>query len=203
MRSRIGDRIVVATHNRGKLIEIRDLLLPLGIEPVSADDLSLPEPAETEDTFAGNARIKAHFAARQSGMVALSDDSGIVVDALDGAPGVYTANWEETDAGRDFFAAMRKVQTRLEGLAAPEPRTARFVCTLCLAWPDGDERIFEGKVEGRLVWPIRGENGFGFDPMFLPDGRAQTFGEMVPAEKHAMSHRAVAFRRLLADLGNG
>jgi len=200
MRDLKGQKLVIASHNKGKLREIADLLHPLGIETVSAGDLGLEEPEETEDSFAGNARIKAHFAARESGLPALSDDSGLMVDALDGAPGVYTANWAETPNGRDFHMAMRKVWDLLEEKQAPEPRTARFCCTLCLAWPDGADEIFEGTVEGRLVWPLRGERGFGFDPMFQPVGRDQTFGEMDPAEKHAMSHRAVAFAKLVKAL---
>jgi len=200
MRNLKGQKLVIASHNKGKLREIADLLHPLGIETVSAGDLELEEPEETEDSFAGNARIKAHFAARESGLPAISDDSGLMVDALDGAPGVYTANWAETPNGRDFHMAMRRVWDLLEKKQAPEPRTARFCCTLCLAWPDGADEIFEGTVEGRLVWPLRGELGFGFDPMFQPVGRDQTFGEMDPAEKHAMSHRAVAFAKLVKAL---
>jgi XTP/dITP diphosphohydrolase len=200
MRNFDARHIVVATHNAGKLVEIRALLEPLGFSISSAGDLGLPEPAETEDTFAGNAKIKAHFAAKESGLPALSDDSGIMVDALDGAPGVYTADWAETPSGRSFSLAMAKVWDALEAKSASEPRIARFVCTLCLAWPNGDECLFEGKVEGRLVWPLRGNNGFGFDPMFLPNGKSQTFGEMIPEEKHAMSHRANAFSQLVAEL---
>ncbi len=198
MRRFTGDKLVIASHNAGKLREIADLLAPFGVETVSAGDLGLAEPAETEDSFAGNARIKAHFAARESGLPALSDDSGIMVDALDGAPGVYTADWAETPNGRDFPMAMKKVRDLLEAKRAPEPRTARFCCTLCLAWPDGHDELFEGKVEGRLVWPMRGDLGFGFDPVFLPEGEEQTFGEMDPARKHAMSHRARAFAKMIA-----
>ncbi len=203
MRKLTERHIVIATHNAGKLVEIRALLGPLGFKVTSAGELGLPEPRETEDNFAGNARIKAHFAAQESGLPALSDDSGIMVDALNGAPGVYTADWAETAGGRDFNLAMTKVWDALEAANAPEPRVARFVCTLCLAWPDGNDCLFEGKVEGRLVWPMRGKNGFGFDPMFLPAGKSLTFGEMVPAEKHAMSHRADAFSQFVADLIDG
>lgn len=192
-----GGKLVIASHNAGKIREIGALLEPFGVEVISAGALGLEEPAETEDTFIGNARIKAHYAAQKSGLPALSDDSGIMVDALDGAPGVYTADWAETPNGRDFEMAMTKVWTLLEEKAAPEPRTARFNATLCLAWPDGHDEVFEGQVEGRVVWPMRGENGFGFDPIFQPDGKKQTFGEMDPAEKHAMSHRAVAFALLV------
>ncbi|SMH44948.1 RdgB/HAM1 family non-canonical purine NTP pyrophosphatase [Maritimibacter sp. HL-12] len=197
MRKFTGKKLVIASHNAGKIREIGALLDPFGVEVVSAGALGLPEPAETESTFAGNARIKAHFAARESGLPALSDDSGISVEALDGAPGVYTADWAETPNGRDFPMAMAKVWSLLEEKQAPEPRRARFNATLCLAWPDGHDELFEGKVHGRIVWPMRGTNGFGFDPVFLPDGKTQTFGEMDPAEKHAMSHRAIAFRKLV------
>jgi len=190
-------KLVVATHNAGKLREISALLAPFGVEVVSAGSLGFEEPDETEDTFAGNARIKAHFAAKQSGLPALSDDSGIMVDALDGAPGVYTADWAETPDGRDFPMAMGKVWSMLDKVDAKEPRLASFNCTLCLAWPDGHDEIFEGKVEGRLVWPMRGGHGFGYDPMFLPNGETETFGEMDPERKHGMSHRAAAFAKLV------
>lgn len=190
-------KLVLASHNKGKIREIGELLAPFGVEVLSAGDLGFDEPDETEDTFAGNARIKAHFAAKKSGLPALSDDSGIMVDALGGAPGVYTADWAETPNGRDFVMAMTKVWTKLEEANAAEPRRARFNATLCLAWPDGHDEVFEGQVSGRIVWPMRGENGFGFDPVFLPDGKTETFGEMDPAEKHAMSHRAVAFAKLV------
>ena len=188
---------MIASHNAGKLTEIAALVAPLGITAISAADLGLGEPEETEDTFAGNARIKAHFAAKESGLAALSDDSGIMVDALGGAPGVYTADWADTPNGRDFTMAMTKVWTMLEDKGAPEPRLARFCSTLCLAWPDGHDELFEGSIAGRLVWPMRGDFGFGFDPIFLPDGESETFGEMDPARKHAMSHRAVAFAKLV------
>ena len=203
MQKRIDGKLVIASHNKGKLVEIRDLLAPFGIEALLASDFGLPEPAETEDTFAGNARIKAHFAAKNTGLPALSDDSGMQVAALNGAPGVYTADWAETDSGRDFEMAMKRVWTECESISAPEPRNARFVCTLCFAWPDGSDVLFEGAVDGRLVWPMRGHKGFGFDPMFLPAGKTLTFGEMEPAEKHAISHRAIAFEKLVAGLLNG
>ncbi len=192
-----SDKLVIATHNTGKLREIGALLAPFGVSVVSAGELGLEEPEETEKTFAGNARIKAHYAASETGLPALSDDSGIMVAALDGAPGVYTADWAETGQGRDFVMAMTKVWTLLEEKAAPEPRKAAFNATLCLAWPDGHDEIFEGRVDGRVVWPMRGDNGFGFDPIFLPDGETETFGEMDPARKHAMSHRARAFAKLV------
>lgn len=197
MRKFDGDKLVVATHNAGKLREISALLEPFGIAVTSAGALGLEEPEETEDTFVGNARIKAHFAAKESGLPALSDDSGIMVDALDGAPGVYTADWAETPSGRDFPMAMEKTWTLLEKKNAPLPRTARFCCTLCLAWPDGHDEIFEGKVEGSLTWPMRGDQGFGYDPIFVPEGFDITFGEMDPDKKHQMSHRADAFAKLV------
>ncbi|NNF24214.1 MAG: RdgB/HAM1 family non-canonical purine NTP pyrophosphatase [Rhodobacteraceae bacterium] len=192
-----GSDLVIASHNAGKLREIAALLQPFGISVKSAADFGLQEPEETEDDFAGNARIKAHFAAKGSGLPALSDDSGIEVKALDGAPGVYTADWAETPAGRDFPMAMEKVWRLLEDKNAPEPRRARFCCTLCLAWPDGHDEVFAGTVQGRIVWPMRGDRGFGFDPVFLPDGETETFGEMDPNKKHAMSHRADAFDKLV------
>ncbi len=198
MRRFDGNRLVIASHNAGKVREIGELMRPFGVAVFSAGDLDLAEPEETEDTFAGNARIKAHFAARHSGLPALSDDSGIQVDALGGAPGVHTADWAETGNGRDFAMAMTKVWTLLEEKNAARPRTARFCCTLCLAWPDGHDELFEGSVEGQVVWPMRGTRGFGFDPVFLPDGETETFGEMDPAKKHGMSHRADAFAKLVA-----
>ena len=198
MRKFDGRELVIATHNKGKLREIAELLAPFGVHVTSAGDHGLEEPEETEDTFAGNARIKAHFAAKATGLPALSDDSGIMVDALDGAPGVYTADWAETPNGRDFPMAMEKVWRLLEEKNAPFPRKAAFNSTLCLAWPDGHDEVFVGRVEGQVVWPMRGDNGFGFDPVFLPDGENETFGEMDPAKKHAMSHRAMAFARFVA-----
>ncbi|MEZ5714533.1 MAG: RdgB/HAM1 family non-canonical purine NTP pyrophosphatase [Paracoccaceae bacterium] len=197
MRKFDGDALVIATHNKGKLREIAELLAPFGVAVSSAADHGLEEPDETENTFAGNARIKAHFAAKATGLPALSDDSGITVEALDGAPGVYTADWAETPAGRDFPMAMEKVWRLLEERNAPFPRKAAFHATLCLAWPDGHDEIFEGIVRGQVVWPMRGQNGFGFDPVFLPDGETETFGEMDPAKKHGMSHRADAFAKFV------
>ena len=191
-------RLIVASHNKGKIREIGDLLRPYGVETVSVAELGLPEPAETQETFAGNARIKAHAAASAAGLPALSDDSGIEVEALGGRPGVHTADWAETPSGRDFPMAMETVWRLLEEAAAPHPRRARFVCTLCLAWPDGHDEIFEGEVRGAVSWPMRGDQGFGFDPIFTPEGHEETFGEMDPAKKHRMSHRADAFRKLVA-----
>ena len=190
-------KLVIASHNAGKIVEIRDLLRPFGVQVTSAAELDLIEPDETEDTFAGNARIKAQAAARATGLPALSDDSGIEVEALGGMPGVRTANWAETPTGRDFVMAMEKLWEILEKTDAPEPRRARFVCTLCLSWPDGHDEIFEGSVDGRIVWPMRGDNGFGFDPIFLPEGEKETFGEMHPVKKHGMSHRARAFDQMV------
>jgi XTP/dITP diphosphohydrolase len=193
-----GDRLLVATHNRGKLEEIADLLAPYNVTVVGAGDLGLPEPEETETTFVGNARLKAHAAAKTSSLVALADDSGLAVDALGGAPGVFTADWATTSNGRDFTVGMTRVWHELEAAKAPEPRRAQFCCTLVLAAPDGQDLVFEGKAPGRLVWPGRGELGHGFDPIFLPDGYTQTFGEMDRWEKNRLSHRADAFAKLVA-----
>ncbi|OYU38075.1 MAG: non-canonical purine NTP pyrophosphatase, RdgB/HAM1 family [Pseudorhodobacter sp. PARRP1] len=197
MRKFSGDRLLVATHNRGKLEEIAKLLEPFGISVVSAGDLGLAEPAETEDSFVGNARIKAHAAAQATGLPALADDSGITVDALDGAPGVYTADWSETPQGRDFVMAMTKTWDKLEAIAAPEPRLAQFRCTLVMAWPDGHDEVFEGVMAGQVVWPMRGDQGHGYDPIFQPLGSNLTFGEMDRWQKNQISHRADAFRKLL------
>jgi XTP/dITP diphosphohydrolase len=197
MRKFSDKKLLVATHNKGKLEEIAALLAPFGIEVVGAGEMNLPEPEETETTFVGNARIKAHAAAKATGLPALSDDSGIEVDCLNGAPGVYTADWAETPNGRDFEMAMTKTWAACEKIAAPMPRTARFRSTLVLAWPDGHDEVFDGKVEGQLVWPMRGAQGHGYDPMFQPDGYTQTFAEMDPAKKNDISHRADAFRKLI------
>lgn len=194
----IGDRLLVATHNRGKLEEMGALLAPYNVEVIGAAELGLPEPPETETTFVGNARLKAHAAAVATGMMALADDSGLAVDALGGAPGVYTADWATTEAGRDFTFGMARLQRELEAINAPEPRHAQFCCTLVLAWPDGQDLVFEGKVYGRLVWPGRGDQGHGFDPVFLPDGHDITFGEMDRWAKNRLSHRAAAFAKLVA-----
>lgn len=193
-----GDRLLVATHNAGKLEEMAALLAPFGVSVVGAAELGLAEPAETESTFIGNARIKAHAAAKATGLPALADDSGIEVDALDGAPGVYTADWAETPNGRDFAMAMTRTWAECEAKAAPLPRTARFRSTLVLAWPDGSDQVFEGKVEGQLVWPMRGTQGHGYDPMFMPEGHDVTFAEMDPALKNKISHRADAFAKFVA-----
>lgn len=184
-----GTRLVVASHNPGKVWEIRELIAPFGLEAVSAADLNLPEPEETEDTFEGNAKLKAVAAAAASGLPALADDSGLEVHALNGDPGIYSARW--AGPGKDFGLAMQKVQDALDGRGAD--RRANFISVLCLAWPDGRTEVFEGKVFGTLVWPPRGGNGFGYDPMFQADGETLTFGEMAPEAKYAISHRTRAF----------
>ncbi|MCO6176761.1 RdgB/HAM1 family non-canonical purine NTP pyrophosphatase [Ciceribacter sp. RN22] len=205
MRKLETKTIVVASHNAGKIAEIADLIGPLGFSAKSAADLKFEEPEETGTTFEENAAIKALASAKASGMPALSDDSGLVIDALDGAPGVYTANWaEREDGSRDFAMAMEKVEKALQdrGATAPDERTARFVSVLCLAWPDGHTETFRGEVEGTVVWPPRGTSGFGYDPVFQPVGHERTFGEMTAQEKHgwkpgqatALSHRARAFK---------
>lgn len=188
-----GSKLVLASHNPGKLREIGPMLAPFGVEVVSAGALGLPEPEETEPDFAGNARIKALAAARASGFPALSDDSGFSAAGLGGAPGVVSARWAGPE--KDFAVAMARVQREL---ADNPDRAAWFTCALCLAWPDGHTEVFEGRVDGTVVWPPRGGRGFGYDPIFLPAGGALTYGEMDPAEKHATSHRARAFTLLTA-----
>ncbi len=190
-----GNRIVIASHNAGKVREIRELLEPLGLAVVSAGELGLEEPEETGDTFGANAELKARFVAEGSGLPALSDDSGLAVPALNGAPGIHSARWAGPD--RDFGMAMETVERELDGKA---DRSAYFVCALCLAFPGGGAEVFEGRVDGDLVWPPRGDQGFGYDPIFRPEGHDITFGEMEPAAKHAMSHRARAFAKLLEHL---
>lgn len=187
-----GDQLLMATHNQGKLEEMRALLEPFGVTVVGAAEMDLPEPEETEGTFVGNARIKAHSAAKATGLPALSDDSGITIDALGGAPGVYTADWAETPNGRDFVMAMERAHRELEAVGASEPRLAQFNCTLVLAWPDGHDEVFEGVMPGQVVWPMRGAEGHGYDPIFQPDGYDITFGEMDRWEKNKISHRARA-----------
>jgi XTP/dITP diphosphohydrolase len=186
-------RLVIATHNSGKLREIEALLRPYGIAALSAGALGLPEPEETGATFEENAALKARAAAAASGMPALADDSGLTVAALGGEPGIYSARW--AGPSKDFSIAMQRVEERLAGAA---DRRARFVAVLALAWPDGDLELFRGEAEGRLVWPPRGTRGFGYDPMFVPDGHGRTFGEMAPEEKEPLTHRAAAFRQLAA-----
>jgi XTP/dITP diphosphohydrolase len=193
-----GQELVIATHNHGKLEEIKHLFETFKVKIRGAGELGIIEPEETEDTFVGNARIKAHSAAKESQTPSLADDSGITIDALNGAPGVYTAVWAETSGGRDFVYAMEKTQNALAEVDATHPRSAQFRCTLVLAWPDGHDEVFEGTIAGSLVWPMRGENGHGYDPIFLPDGYNQTFGEMDRWEKNRISHRADAFTKLLS-----
>lgn len=191
------DRLLVATHNTGKLEEIADLLGPFGISVTGAADHDLAVPEETETDFRGNALLKARAAARATGLPALADDSGLEVAALDSAPGVHTADWAETGSGRDFAMAMRRVHDGLRAAQAAEPWRARFCCALALAWPDGDEVVVLGTAPGRIVWPMRGDQGHGYDPIFLPDGYTQTFGEMDRWEKNRLSHRADAFKQLI------
>ncbi len=197
MRKFTGDTLLVATHNAGKLAEIVSLLQPYGISVIGAAERDLPEPDETETSFAGNARIKAHAAATATGLPALSDDSGIEIDALGGAPGVYTADWAETPNGRDFAMAMTKAHDKLKASGAAQPWSARFCSTLVLAWPDGHDEVFPGTVEGHITWPMRGQNGHGYDPIFQPAGYDLTFAEMDPNLKNRISHRADAFARLV------
>ncbi|MEJ5217960.1 RdgB/HAM1 family non-canonical purine NTP pyrophosphatase [Cognatishimia sp. D5M38] len=193
-----GSKLLVATHNEGKLTEISEILAPHGVTVVGAGDMDLPEPEETEDTFVGNARIKAHAAAQATGLPALADDSGITIDALGGAPGVYTADWAETGNGRDFMMAMTRANDEITAKGPDAPRTAQFRCTLVIAWPDGHDEVFEGVMPGSLVWPIRGEGGFGYDPMFMPEGYDITCGEMDKAEKNKISHRGRALAQFVA-----
>jgi XTP/dITP diphosphohydrolase len=203
VRRPITGRLVIATHNPGKLAEMRELLAPYGIDATSAGELGLPEPDETGMSFRDNARIKAQAAAKASGLPAFADDSGLAVDALDGEPGIYSARWAGPD--KNFFRAMATIDEKLRqrGATQPDQRKAHFVSALCVAWPDGHVEDFEARVDGTLVWPPRGDKGFGYDPMFLPDGYARTFGEMSSEEKHGLpprglglSHRARAFVKL-------
>ena len=197
----IGPKLVIATHNPGKLREIRALLAPHGIECVGAEELDLPEPEETGVTFVDNAELKARASADLSGLPALADDSGLSVDALHGKPGIFSARWAEDDyGGRDFGRAMERVWAEVEAAGPDAGRDAHFVCALSLAWPDGAIQSFEGKVHGTLAWPPRGDKGFGYDPMFVAAGMDKSFGEIDPDQKHAISHRAVAFRQLVAAL---
>jgi XTP/dITP diphosphohydrolase len=192
-----GTTLVVASHNQGKVREIKDLLAPFGIVTKGAAELGLPEPEETETTFAGNAALKARAAAKASGLPALADDSGLAVTALGGAPGIYSARWAgET---KDFSFAMQRVERELKKKGAQD-FSAKFVCALALAEPGKEPEIFEGEVHGRLLFPPRGTRGFGYDPIFVADGMSETFGEIGPARKHAMSHRARAFAKLVAAL---
>lgn len=196
-----GSKIVVASHNPGKVWEIKQLIAPYGLDAVSAADLDLPEPEETETTFIGNAELKARHAARAANLPALADDSGLEIDILDGAPGIYSARW--AGPSKDFSVAMKKVANEISVRKGwPDPR-ANFTCALSLVWPDGSAQNFEGKVYGTLVWPPRGGNGFGYDPMFVADGMDQTFGEIEPERKHAISHRSRAFAMFKAACLDG
>jgi XTP/dITP diphosphohydrolase len=205
MTRRLGlGSLVIATHNAGKLKEISALLEPHGMKCLSAGSLGLPEPAETGSTFVQNALLKARAAAEASGIVALADDSGLSVAALGGRPGVYTADWAERqwfegDPGRDWYMAMGKVEGLLQQQGADVDRSCAFHCVLALAWPDGEHAVYEGTVPGTLTWPPRGAMGFGYDPVFVPEGSEQTFAEIDPADKHAISHRADAFAKLVAE----
>ncbi|ANY20871.1 Non-canonical purine NTP pyrophosphatase [Tsuneonella dongtanensis] len=205
MTRRIGSgTLVIATHNAGKLKEIGALLDPYGVKCISAGSLGLPEPKETGTTFVQNALLKARAAAEASGLAALADDSGLSVAALDGRPGVYTADWAERqwfegDPGRDWYMAMGKVEGMLQAKGPGAPRDAWFSCVLAIAWPDGDTAVYEGRVDGSLTWPPRGTLGFGYDPVFVPSGREVTFAELDPEEKHRISHRADAFAKLVAE----
>ena len=213
MRKLAPGKLVIASHNQGKVREIRDLLGPYGIEPVSAAELDLPEPEEIGTTFVDNADLKARQAADLAGLPALADDSGLCVEALDNRPGIFSARWAivdptlapeagpgEVEGDRDFNRAMRRVHDEVEALGPDASRNAHFVCALAVVWPDGRSEWFEGRVDGTLVWPPRGDRGFGYDAMFLPAGHDRTFGEMGPEEKHRISHRADAFRKLVAAL---
>ena len=194
VRKLSGTRLVVASHNQGKVREIADLIAPWNLQAVSVGELGLPEPDETEPTFIGNALLKARAAAAGAQLPALADDSGLCVEALDGAPGIYSARW--AGPSKDFSLAMEEVHRRMQA-SGRRTRAAWFICALAIAWPDGVEASFEGRIDGELVWPPRGTRGFGYDPMFVPEGHSLTFGEMEPQAKHAMSHRARAFRQFV------
>ncbi|MDX1736712.1 MAG: RdgB/HAM1 family non-canonical purine NTP pyrophosphatase [Alphaproteobacteria bacterium] len=193
-RSLQGQKLVIATHNKGKVPEIAALLEPFSVEVTSAGELNISEPEETETSFVGNALLKARHSAKASGLPALADDSGLAVDALGGKPGIYSARWAEKDGVRDFKYAMEKLHGELGDEA---DRTARFICALAIVWPDGEEIVVEGEVVGDIIWPMRGDKGFGYDPVFQPKGYDVTFAEMDPSDKHAMSHRADAFKKLV------
>ena len=195
-----GEKILIATHNKGKLEEFREILGPLGVEVTSAGELGLGEPEETENTFVGNARIKAQAAMKATGMITLADDSGLSVDALNGDPGVYTADW--AGPARDWMMAMRTVEEKLQAAGATEPakRTAQFNCTLLVLWPDGTERIYVGTAPGHLTWPPAGAFGHGYDPVFVPEGSQVSFAQMTHEEKNKISHRALAVEKMLKDL---
>jgi XTP/dITP diphosphohydrolase len=195
-----GQKILIATHNKGKLEEFREILGPHGVEVTSAGELKLAEPEETENTFVGNARIKAKAAMEATGLITLADDSGLMVDALDGAPGVYTADW--AGPNRDWMMAMRNVEEKLQavGAVSKEQRGASFNCTLLLLWPDGEERIYVGKAPGHLAWPPQGAFGHGYDPVFVPEGFDVSFAQMTHEQKNQISHRALALEKMMKDL---
>ncbi|MGP9803461.1 non-canonical purine NTP pyrophosphatase [Paracoccus sp. NSM] len=197
MRAFTEKRLLVATHNAGKLAEMRALFAPYGVEVTGAAEAGLAEPAETEETFVGNARIKARAAVEATGLPVLADDSGISVDALDGAPGVHTADWAETGADRDFRMAMERTWTEIQATGKPGPYGAQFRCTLVLMWPDGHDEVFEGVLPGQVVWPPRGAEGHGYDPIFMPDGHDITLGEMSAELKNSLSHRALAVEKMI------
>ena len=205
MTRKLGNtRLVIATHNAGKLKEISALLAPYGVDCVSAGELGLPEPEETGTTFIENALLKAHAAAKAANLPALADDSGLSVVALDGRPGVYTADWAERQwfegpKGRDWFMAMGKVEGLLCEQGEDVDRSCWFSCVLAIAWPDGEEAVYEGRANGAFSWPPRGKMGFGYDPVFVPEGRDVTFAQLDPQEKHKISHRADAFAKLVAE----
>lgn len=201
MRKFTDHSLLVATHNSGKLSEIRTLLDPMGISVVSSADMGLEAPEETGQTFVENARIKAHYAAYRTNLPALADDSGVEVEALGGAPGVYTADWSETPEGRDFVLAMTRTKDALVSAGASHPWRARFCATFVLAWPDGHDEVFEGFLDGEIVWPMRGEQGHGYDPIFRPEGHELTLGELEPALKNSISHRADAFKKMAVVFG--
>ncbi len=204
MRRLGSGKLVIATHNAGKLKEISALLAPYGMECISAGALGLPEPAETGTTFVENALIKARAAAEAAQLPALADDSGLSVAGLDGRPGVYTADWAERqwfegEPGRDWYMAMGKVEGMLQAIGPQADRACWFSCVLAIAWPEGESAVYEGRVNGRYTWPPKGERGFGYDPVFVPEGRSETFAEIDPEEKHRISHRADAFAKLVAE----
>jgi XTP/dITP diphosphohydrolase len=200
MRSLKGQKILIATHNKGKLEEFREIFAPHGVDVTSAGEMNLGEPEETENTFVGNARIKAKAAMEATGLVTIADDSGLMVDALDGAPGVYTADW--AGPTRDWMQAMRLVEEKLQakGATQPEQRGASFNCTLLVLWPDGEERIYVGKAPGHLAWPSRGTFGHGYDPIFVPEGETRCFAQLTHDEKNRISHRGRALELLMKDL---
>ena len=202
MRKFSEDTLILATHNQGKIMELSKLFEKHRFDIKSPLDFNLQEPNETEKTFEGNAKIKAHFASKNTGLPSLADDSGIEVECLGGAPGVFTADWAETPKGRDFGHAMEKLWAALKQTHFKPPYKAKFCCTLVLAWPDGHDEVFQGIIKGKLVWPIRGKNGHGFDPMFQPNKYQETFGEMDRWEKNKISHRGLAFTKLIKNCFN-